>query len=362
MCYAAVSSIIISELLIFMNILAIESSCDETSAAVVKNGTEVLSNVIASQAMMHNATGGVVPEVAAREHVNNIIPVIDKALAEANITLAKIDAIAVTYGPGLGVALVIGTSVANTLALIMQKPLIPVKHIYGHVYAPWLDSKKSAQFPILSLSVSGGHNELFLIKDHMEFQVLGETADDAAGEAFDKVARMIGLGYPGGPVVEAAAKKGDPHAFNFPKASFSDGRLDFSFSGLKTAILYHLQKNTSRLTDKRFLADTAASFQRAVIEALSSRVFTALDTYPDIKEVHVTGGVSANSALREHIEQGLKNWNKINGKNISFRTPAKLSYCTDNAAMIGAAAYFEFQKNPTRYETFEFVAPRASFD
>nr|MBP7898624.1 hypothetical protein [Candidatus Gracilibacteria bacterium] len=140
------------------------------------------------------------------------------------------------------------------------------------------------------------------------------------------------------------------------------GRLDFSFSGLKTAILYHLQKNTSRLTDKRFLADTAASFQRAVIEALSSRVFTALDTYPDIKEVHVTGGVSANSALREHIEQGLKTWNKINGKNISFRTPAKLSYCTDNAAMIGAAAYFEFQKNPTRYETFEFVAPRASFD
>lgn len=345
-----------------MNILAIESSCDETSAAVVKDGTHVLSNVIASQASMHNATGGVVPEVAAREHVNKIMPVIEKALEEAGTTLAKIDAIAVTYGPGLGVALVIGTSVANMLALVTQKPLIPVKHIYGHVYAPWLDSKKSVQFPVLSLSVSGGHNELFLIKDHMEFEVLGETADDAAGEAFDKVARMIGLGYPGGPVIEAAAKKGDAHAFNFPKASFSDGRLDFSFSGLKTAVLYHLQKNSSKLKDKRFLADTAASFQRAVIDALTSRLFLALDAHMDVKEVHVTGGVSANSALREAIEKGLKIWNQENGLHVSFRTPAKLSYCTDNAAMIGAAAYFEYQKHPEKYQSFQYVAPKAAFD
>ncbi len=348
-----------------MLILAIESSCDETSAAVVCDGVRVLSNVIASQAAMHHVTGGVVPEVAAREHVTKIIPVIDQALQEAGITLAKIDAIAVTYGPGLGVALVIGTSVANMLAMIMQKPLIPVKHIYGHVYAPWLDTKKTVQFPVLSLSVSGGHNELFLMKNHYEFEVLGETADDAAGEAFDKVARMIGLGYPGGPVVEAAAKKGDPMAFNFPKATFSDGRLDFSFSGVKTAVLYHLEKNRARLGDKRFLADTAASFQRAVIDALIAKVFLALDTQKemgvDIKEVHVTGGVSANAALRAALESGLKAWNKKNGTSIFFRTPAKLSYCTDNAAMIGAVAYFQFQKQPELYRSFSYVAPRASF-
>ncbi len=344
-----------------MNILAIESSCDETSAAVVKNGTQVLSNVIASQAAMHNVTGGVVPEVAAREHVVKIMPVIEKALEEAGIELAKIDAIAVTYGPGLGVALVIGTSVANMLALVMQKPLIPVKHIHGHVYAPWLDSKKAVQFPVLSLSVSGGHNELFLMKDHMEFQVLGETADDAAGEAFDKVARMIGLGYPGGPVVEAAAKKGDPSAFPFPKASFSDGRLDFSFSGLKTAVMYHLEKNKTRLADKRFLADTAASFQKAVIDALASKVFLALRTYEGIREVHVTGGVSANAALRAAVEKGLKAWNTETGSNVTFRTPSKLSYCTDNAAMIGSAAYFQYMLDKESYHVFKYVGPKAAF-
>lgn len=344
-----------------MNILAIESSCDETSAAVVKNGTQVLSNVIASQAAMHNITGGVVPEVAAREHVVKIMPVIEKALSDAGVELSKIDAIAVTYGPGLGVALVIGTSVANMLALVMQKPLIPVKHIHGHVYAPWLDSKKAVQFPILSLSVSGGHNELFLMKDHMQFEVLGETADDAAGEAFDKVARMIGLGYPGGPVVEAAAKKGDPHAFDFPKASFSDGRLDFSFSGLKTAVMYHLQKHTAKIRDKRFLADTAASFQRAVIDALASRVFLALRDHAVIREVHVTGGVSANAALRAAVEKGIKVWNTETGAHVTFRTPAKLSYCTDNAAMIGAAAYFQYQLHKDTYRTFAYVAPKAAF-
>lgn len=344
-----------------MNILAIESSCDETSAAVVKNGTQVLSNVIASQAAIHNVTGGVVPEVAAREHVTNIMPVIEKALQEAGIELSKIDAIAVTYGPGLGVALVIGTSTANMLALVMQKPLIPVKHIHGHVYAPWLDSKKAVQFPILSLSVSGGHNELFLMKDHMQFEVLGETADDAAGEAFDKVARMIGLGYPGGPTVEAAAKKGDPYAFVFPKASFSDGRLDFSFSGVKTAVMYHLEKNKARLHDKRFLADTAASFQKAVIDALTSRLFLALREHEGIKEVHVTGGVSANAALRAAVERGIKVWNTETGANVTFRTPAKLSYCTDNAAMIGAAAYFQYSLAKELYYEFKYVGPKAAF-
>ncbi len=344
-----------------MRILAIESSCDETSAAVVENGVKVLSNVIASQIKLHNETGGVVPEVAAREHVNKIMPVIEQALKDADTTLAKIDAIAVTYGPGLGVALVIGTSVANMLALAMQKPLIPVKHIYGHVYAPWLDSTKKPQFPILSMSVSGGHNELFLMKDHMEFEVLGETADDAAGEAFDKVARMIGLGYPGGPLVEAAAKKGNPDAFPFPRAEFSDGRLDFSFSGLKTAIMYHLEKNKSKLSDKKFLADTAASFQKAVIDALTSRIFLALDQHIEVKELHLTGGVSANQTFRGILEKALNIYNKENDRRIMLRTPAKLSYCTDNAAMIGAAAYFQYKLDENRYKVFTYVEPRAAF-
>ena len=344
-----------------MRILAIESSCDETSAAVVENGVKVLSNVIASQAAIHNVTGGVVPEVAAREHVNKIMPVIDKALKDAGVKLEKIDAIAVTYGPGLGVALVIGTSVANMLALVMQKPLIPVKHIYGHVYAPWLESKKSVQFPVLSISVSGGHNELFLMKDHMQFEVLGETADDAAGEAFDKVARMIGLGYPGGPLIEAAARKGNAAAFPFPSASFSDGRLDFSFSGLKTAIMTHLEKNKSKLRDKKFLADTAASFQKAVINALTSRIFLALDQYHDIKELHLTGGVSANQTFRAVLEKALKIYNTEHDRRVIFRTPAKLSYCTDNAAMIGAAAYFQYTLDKSKYQRFNYVAPKAAF-
>lgn len=344
-----------------MKILAIETSCDETSAAVVENGVKVLSNVIASSAKIHNLTGGVVPEVAAREHVNAILPVIEKALEEAQIKLEKIDAIAVTYGPGLGVSLVIGTSVANILALVMQKPLIGVKHISGHVYAPWLDSKKAPQFPIMSLSVSGGHNELFLMKGHHEFEVLAETADDAAGEAFDKVARLLGLGYPGGPLIEAAAKNGDRNAFAFPVATFSDGRQDYSFSGLKTAILYHLQKNRSNLKNKKFLADTAASFQKAVIDALTSRLFMMLDAHNEVKEVHLTGGVSANSALRSAIEHGLTVWNRQNNLKVIFRTPAHMAYCTDNAAMIGSAAYFQYKLDENKYLQFNYVEPKAAF-
>lgn len=348
-----------------MKILGIESSCDETAAAVVENGTKVLSNVIASQAKIHDKTGGVVPEVAAREHVNKIVPVVEKALSDARTTLAKIDAVAVAYGPGLAVSLVIGTSAANILSLVMGKPLIGVRHIYGHVYAPWLESKKTPQFPILSLSVSGGHNELFLMKGHHDFTVLGETADDAAGEAFDKVARMLGLGYPGGPLIEALAKKGRNDAFVFPKATFSDGRLDFSFSGLKTAVLYHLQKNKRHLKDKRFLADTAASFQKAVIDALLSRMNLALEEHPEIREVHLTGGVSANGALREAVERMVKVFNKEERTSkfgpVIFRTPARLPYCTDNGAMIAAAAYFAYQNDPKKYESWKFVPCQAGF-
>lgn len=344
-----------------MKILAIESSCDETSAAVVENGVKVLSNVIASQALMHAKTGGVVPEVAAREHVNKVMPVVEKALKDAGVRLEKIDALAVTYGPGLAVALVIGTSVANTLAMAMGKPLIGVRHIYGHVYAPWLEARKVPQFPILSLSVSGGHNELFLMRGHHEFEVLADTADDAAGEAFDKVARMLGLGYPGGPALELLAKKGRADAFAFPRAVFSDGREAFSFSGLKTAVLYHLEKNKKKAKDKKFLADTAASFQKAVIDALTSKLFMMLDAHNDVKEIHLTGGVSANMALREAIEKGLKVWNKESGMKVVFRVPARMSYCTDNAAMIGASAYFQHQKSPEKYHEWKFVQARAGF-
>jgi N6-L-threonylcarbamoyladenine synthase len=344
-----------------MKILAIESSCDETSAAVVENGVKVLSNVIASQAPVHAKTGGVVPEVAAREHVNRILPVVEKALTDAGVRLEKIDALAVTYGPGLSIALVIGTSVANALAMAVEKPLIGVRHIYGHVYAPWLEAKKTPQFPILSLSVSGGHNELFLMKEHHEFEILAETADDAAGEAFDKVARMLGLSYPGGPVLEALAKKGNREAFSFPRAVFSDGREAFSFSGLKTAVLYHLEKNKRRMRDKKFLADTAASFQKAVIDALTSKLFMMLDAHNDVKEIHLTGGVSANMALRDAIERALKVWNKENGMKIAFRVPVRMSYCTDNAAMIGAAAYFQYQKSSEKYREWKFVEARAGF-
>lgn len=344
-----------------MKILAIESSCDETSAAVVEDGVKVLSNVIASQAGIHAKTGGVVPEVAAREHVAKIMPVVEKALKEAKCTLAKIDAIAVTYGPGLAVSLVVGTSVANILSLVFQKPLIAVNHIYGHVYATWLEAKRAPQFPLISLSVSGGHNELFLMKEHHDFTVLGETADDAAGEAFDKVARLLGLPYPGGPVIEKLAQKGNAFAFTFPKATFSDGRCDFSFSGLKTAVLYHMERNKRKKSDKKFLADTAASFQHAVIDALTSRLFAAVALHPDVREIHMTGGVSANMTLRAAVERMTAAWNKQHGAKVVLRAPARLSYCTDNAAMIGAAAYFQYQANPHRYKEFHFVGVRAAF-
>lgn len=344
-----------------MRILGIESSCDETSAAVVDNGTKVLSNVIASQVKLHAKTGGVVPEVAAREHVEHILPVIQKALKDAKAKIEKIDAIAVTYGPGLISSLLIGTTAANTISLLLRKPLIAVRHIVGHTYAPFLDAKKPVQFPFLSLSVSGGHNELFLMREHFEYDILGETMDDAAGEAFDKVARMLGLPYPGGPVIEALAKKGHPSAYAFPKAQFENpDSLDFSFSGLKTSVQYFLEKRAKsrKKITPQDKADIAASFQQAVIEALVTNVMRALERHPDVHEVHLTGGVSANMRLRSVLEKALQS----SGRSLTFRVPAKMSYCTDNAAMIAGAAFFQYERDPKRYRFWKFVEARAEFE
>lgn len=346
-----------------MRILGIESSCDETSAAVVQDGRKVLSNVIASQIKLHAKTGGVVPEVAAREHVENILPVVQKALKDAKTKVENIDAVAVAYGPGLISSLLVGTTAANMISMLMRKPLIGVRHILGHVYAPFLDTKSPPQFPILTLSVSGGHNELYLMHGHFDYEILGETLDDAAGEAFDKVARMLGLPYPGGPAIEALAKKGDSkmmEMIQFPKAKFDDPeKLDFSFSGVKTSVQYFLEKRVKsrKPVSPKEKASIAASFQQAIIAPLVENILKALEKHPEVREIHLTGGVSANMALRKVLEKALAGLKQ----KIVFRTPAKLSYCTDNGAMIAGAAYFQYQCDPKKYHDWKFVDAVAEF-
>lgn len=320
-----------------MHILAIESSCDETAAAVVKDGKFPLSNVIASQIQIHQATGGVMPEVAAREHLKVIIPTIEKAIDDANLDWDKIDAIAVTKEPGLIGSLIVGRISAEALAFAKNKTLINVNHIHGHIYANWLESENEPSFPIIVLTVSGGHNELVLMKDHGDFVLLGESIDDAAGEAFDKVARLLRLGYPGGPAIAKAALNGNPKFVKFPRG-MKNG-YDFSFSGLKTSVLYFLQENAEKLDDEKFVADVAASFQATVIDILVKKLIMAVTEFSP-KEVHMSGGVSANKALRAAIEVELS---KIN-PTPTFRHPKKMSYCTDNAAMIGAAGYYLSKK------------------
>lgn len=316
-----------------MKILAIESSCDETAAAVVEDGVKVLSNVIASQAAMHEATGGVMPEVAAREHIKAIMPTVELAMAEAAVTWDEIDAIAVTKNPGLIGSLIVGRISASALGFAKNKPVIEVNHIHGHMYANWLESETLPKFPIVILTVSGGHNELVLMRGHGEFEVLGETLDDAAGEAFDKIARLLRLGYPGGPAIEKTANLGNSKAIKFPRGKVAG--YNFSFSGLKTSVLYYLQKKEAKLAEAGFVADVAASFQSAVIDALVSKLMKAVKEFHP-KEVHLSGGVSANKALRGAIEKELEK----HKKSTIFRVPKKISYCTDNAAMIGAAAYY----------------------
>lgn len=313
-------------------ILAIESSCDETSAAVVLNGREILSNVIASQISTHEQYGGVVPEVASRMHIEAISGVVEEALLKANITLEKIDAIGVTYGPGLVGALLVGLQFAKGLAFASKKPLVGVNHIEGHICANYIQHK-DLKPPFISLVVSGGHTFIVHVKDYGIYEVIGQTRDDAAGEAYDKVARALGLGYPGGPKIDKLAKEGNPKAITFPKANFHEETLDFSFSGVKSAVLNYLNKcNMQNIEINK--ADVAASFQQAVVDVLKDNVLLTCKK-KNIDTIAIAGGVASNSTLRETLinEAGKK------GINVLFPTPI---LCTDNAAMIGSAAYFNF--------------------
>ncbi len=315
-------------------ILAIESSCDETAAAVVKNGREVLSNVINTQIAIHTEYGGVVPEIASRKHIENINPVIKKALEDAGVTLDDIDAIGVTYGPGLVGALLVGVAEAKAIAFAKNKPLVGVHHIEGHISANYVENKE-LEPPFVALVVSGGHTHLVKVNDYGEYEIVGRTRDDAAGEAFDKVARAIGLGYPGGPKIDKLAKEGNPDAIEFPRAHVDDAPYDFSFSGIKSAVLNYI--NSANMQGKEInRADVAASFQKAVVDALVSRA-VRLAKECGMDKLAIAGGVASNSALRAAVqEESAKN-------NIKFYSPSPV-LCTDNAAMIGAAAYYEYIK------------------
>ena len=313
-------------------ILAIESSCDETSAAVVVNGREVLSNVIASQIDTHKKYGGVVPEVASRMHIEAISGVVEEALEEANVTLDKIDAIGVTYGPGLVGALLVGLQFAKGLSFATKKPLIGVNHIEGHICANYIQHKELKP-PFVSLVVSGGHTFIVHVKNYGDYEVIGQTRDDAAGEAYDKVARALGLGYPGGPKIDKLAKEGNPKAIVFPKANFHEETLDFSFSGVKSAVLNYLNKCKMQEIEVN-KADVAASFQHAVIDVLKENVLLTCKKR-NVKTIAIAGGVASNSSLRETL---IKEASK---RGIEVLFPAPI-LCTDNAAMIGSAAYFNF--------------------
>lgn len=326
-----------------MIILGIESSCDETSAAVVKDGRELLSNVVLSQIDIHKAFGGVVPEVAARSHIEVILPVIEQALQEASTTWDDIDAIGVTYAPGLIGSLLIGSLAARTLAILKNKPLYPIHHVEAHVYANFLVNPQPT-FPMLSLIVSGGHSQLVLFRGHGDYALLGQTQDDAVGEAFDKVAKVIGLPYPGGPSIAQAALQGNPLAYSFPKAKLS-GKYDFSFSGLKTAVLRRVQAECNKPHDypSTQLAglltasqrnDFAASFQRIAVETLVDKTVAAFHDHSPTSVV-IAGGVAANQELRRQLKERLP-------IAINYAAP---SLCTDNAAMVATLAYYKAQNH-----------------
>ena len=315
-------------------ILAIESSCDETAAAVVRNGREVLSNVIYSQIALHTEYGGVVPEIASRKHIEKINQVIEQALTDAEMKLEEMTAIAVTYGPGLVGALLVGVSAAKAISFASGIPLVGVHHIEGHISANYIENKE-LEPPFICLVVSGGHSHLVVVKDYGEYEIIGRTRDDAAGEAFDKVARAIGLCYPGGPKIDKVSGEGNPDAIHFPRAKVADAEYDFSFSGLKSAVLNYL--NSCQMKGEAVnTADVAASFQRAVIDVLVEHSMDAVERY-GYKKFAIAGGVASNSGLRKAFEE------VCGKKDITFYHPSPI-YCTDNAAMIGAAAYYEFQK------------------
>lgn len=315
-------------------ILAIESSCDETAASVVKNGRDVLSNVISSQIALHTLYGGVVPEIASRKHIEKINQVIEEALSEAKVTLKDIDGIAVTYGPGLVGALLVGVSAAKAISFATGIPLIGVHHIEGHISANYIENKE-LEPPFVCLVASGGHSHLVVVKDYGEYEIIGRTRDDAAGEAFDKVARAIGLGYPGGPKIDKLSKEGNPDAIHFPRAKVQDNEYDFSFSGLKSAVLNYL--NGCQMKGEPICeADVAASFQKAVIDVLVEHSLHAVKQY-GFDEFAIAGGVASNSSLRAAFES------ECEKQGVKFYHPSPI-FCTDNAAMIGVAGYYEFQK------------------
>ncbi len=338
-----------------MNILAIETSCDDTSVAIVEDGSLVLSSIVSSQ-FEHSQFGGVVPEVAARAHVQNMIPVLDEALKTAEITIDDIDAFAVTKGPGLIGSLIVGVNTAKTLAYLFEKPLIAIHHTEGHIYANWLHKEESEapEFPLVCLTVSGGHTNLIYMKGHLDYEIVGETQDDAAGEAFDKVAKMLGLGYPGGPIISKNAKIGNPTAFEFPRVDLTgkptrdkdsflvqaDESLDFSYSGLKTAVLRvvkNLTESDKELTENQ-KNDIAASFEAAATDMLVRNLLRAVKKYQP-RTVLLSGGVAANTLLRNKLGDVLTE----NYPNIKYYFP-ELKCCTDNAAMIASAAYYHAQK------------------
>ena len=318
-----------------MRILGIETSCDETAAAIVCDGFRAESSVIATSRAAFQESGGVIPEEAARKQVECIIPVIAKAFANAKLGWDDIGAIAVTYGPGLLGSLIVGTTAARVLASLHAKPLVCVHHTLGHLTSTWIDADAPPQFPCLTLSASGGHTDLWYRTSHTKGELLGSTRDDAAGEAFDKGAALLGLPYPGGPAIAQCAESGDPSAFRFPSAMHGEDTMDFSFSGLKTALRYAIRDLSGPLDAQQ--ADLAASFQHAICEQLVSRIECGLRKRPGTREIHVVGGVSANTYLRNMLRERVA---------VSVHVPAKLSYCTDNAAMIAAAGFFLLRERP----------------
>lgn len=313
-------------------ILGVETSCDETAVAIVKNGTELVSNIVASQIESHKRFGGVVPEIASRHHVEQMTIVFEEALEKANMTLDDIDGIAVTEGPGLVGALIVGINAAKAVAFAKGKPLIGVHHIAGHIYANRLE--KEFQFPLLALIVSGGHTELVLMKDHGQYEIIGETRDDAAGEAFDKVARVLDLPYPGGPHIDRLSKIGS-ESIDFPRAWLDEGSYDFSFSGLKSSVINFIH-NTTQREEKIVKEDVAASFQASVIDVLTEKTYKASQQY-NVKQVIVAGGVAANKGLRQSLEE------RFTSTQIPLLIPP-FHLCTDNAAMIAAAGSLLYEK------------------
>jgi len=343
-----------------VKILSIETSCDDTSVAIVEDGKNVLSSVVSSQTKLHTVYGGVVPEVAAREHIKNIIPVLTEAIKTADTRIESVDVFAVTQGPGLIGSLIVGVNAARCLALLHKKPLVSVHHIEGHIYANWLTDNLARghnppTFPLVCLTVSGGHSNIIYMKSHLEYQVIGETHDDAAGEAYDKVAKMLNLGYPGGPVISKRAEQGDPNLYSLPLVDLTkkptrneagflvrpEESLDFSFSGLKTAVLNVVKQSTidnRQLSDKD-VANISASFQKTANEILTRNLIRAINKYKP-RSVLLSGGVAANSNLRQLV---IKSISELDDK-VFFYYPKPI-YCTDNAAMVGAAAYQHYLVN-----------------